>query len=242
MVEQTGQSEQPKEKSIIWPDRIRGEDPEAYWVRALAANLQAETADRVVIATVFGRIMGQKEKREGRDGLTGLKAAPLFLKDLEEVVDHVYRQRKAGNPEQLCLVLIDIDDLKKLNKDLGHRKADLIIRAIADLIGLGRRKEDVVARMGGDEFAILLPDCNVQDAVKISEGIRTNVERQSGPTVSIGVAELGRRDSPEELLEKVQVARELAKGNHVGEYLMPDKGKNRVVAWWEGMPLQVEQQ
>lgn len=243
MAEQTSQGEQPKTEKpiIIWPDREKGEDPEAYWVRTLSINLSKAKADFVAIAMVFGSIMGQKEKREGRDGLTGLKTTPLFLKDLEEAVDHVYRQREAGKPEQLCLVLIDIDDLKNLNSTYGHRKTDFIIQGIAALTSLNRRKSDVVARTGGDEFAILLPDCGVRDAVKIADCIRENIARQSKTSVSIGVAELGRHGSPEELLEKAQVARELAKGKHVGEYLMPGKGKNRVVTWWEGMPNQIEQ-
>lgn len=241
MAEQADQTEQFKAEDVIWPERQRNEKPEDYWTKVLAVNLRAPGANWRVIAPAFGRLIGQKEKREGQDGLTKLKTGPLFLKDLEEMVDHVYRQRESGKPENLHLVLIDIDNLRKLNNDLGHRKTDFVIQEIADIISSNRRKEDVVARIGGDEFAILLPDCDAKNAAEISEHLRRNIARQSRTTVSMGVAGLGRHDSPEELLEKTQVARELAKGNHVGEYLMPGKGKNRVVTWWEGMPLQVEQ-
>lgn len=241
MAEQLDLTKIKGETVIIWPDREEDEDPEDYWTRTLGINLQAPVVDRGLIARVFGRILGQKEKREGRDGLTGLKTISLFLKDIEEAVDHVYRQRETGKPEQLCLVLIDIDNLKELNSTIGYNGTDLIIQSLASLIALGRRKSDVVARKGGDEFAILLLDHNVGQAVDISEAIKRRIALQSKTTVSIGVAELGRHDSPEELMEKANVALGLAKGKNVGEYLTPGKGKNRVVVWREGMPTQVEQ-
>lgn len=244
MAEQTGQGESLKTPTakIVWPERGRGENPETYWTRALEVNLLAEKPDLKAIAATFGRILGQKENREGQDGLTGLKTAPHFLKELDEAVDHAYRQREAGQPEELCVVLVDVDDLKKLNSERGHQKADLVIRAVADLISLGRRKEDTVARMGGDEFAVLLPATDLAGAVKMSQHLSEALKRQIDSTISVGVASLERHDSPAELLEKAQVARELAKGNHVGEYRMPRKGKNRVVAWWEGMPHQIKQE
>ncbi len=244
MTEQTRADEQLKTPptEIIWPERKRGENPETYWTRVLETNLLAEKPDLKAIAATFGRILGQKETREGQDGLTGLKTAPHFLKELDEAADHAYRQREAGQPEELCVVLIDVDDLKKLNADRGHQKADLVIRAVADLVSLGRRKEDTVARMGGDEFAVLLPATNVADALKMGQVLGSSLEQQTGSTVSVGVATLGRHDSPEELLEKAQAARELAKGKHVGEYLLPGNGKNRTVAWQEGMPHQIKQE
>jgi diguanylate cyclase (GGDEF)-like protein len=116
--------------------------------------------------------------------------------------------RRADGERTLSVLLCDVDCLKDVNDTLGHSMGDIVLRAVAELLRGRIRAADMVARIGGDEFAVLAMDSNELEAATLAEDLRGLVAstEPGGPsldpvTVSIGVAEWdGGTDSPETLM------------------------------------------
>ncbi|SOD91780.1 GGDEF domain-containing protein [Caenispirillum bisanense] len=110
------------------------------------------------------------------------------------------RARRHGRP--LSLLLVDLDHFKRINDTHGHEAGDAAIVHCAGLLAAGVRGEDTVGRIGGEEFAVLLPDTDAAGAVAAAEGLRQALEDRPVPwrdaalplTASIGVAVLGPTD------------------------------------------------
>jgi len=127
------------------------------------------------------------------DGLTGLNNHRYFHERLKQELSRVIRGNK-----NLSLLLVDVDYFKKYNDANGHLAGDDVLKKIATLIRRNIRAGDVACRYGGEEFVVILPDTNKQQAVNVAERIREAVERESFTgeevlptqkiTVSIGVA------------------------------------------------------
>src|SRR5215212_2760920 len=101
-----------------------------------------------------------------RDGLTGLGNHRAFQEELD---DQVFEARDQGAP--LSLLMIDVDDLKKTNDRRGHGAGDEMLRSISQIIRANLRRTDRGYRIGGDEFALLLPACSATDAEVIGRHI-----------------------------------------------------------------------
>lgn len=124
------------------------------------------------------------------DSLTGLSGRG----DWEEQAEQVLRER-TGNDAHASLLLIDIDRFKRVNDDHGHGAGDEVLRAIAGQLRDALRPQDCAGRVGGDEFAVLLPGVPAAEAAHVAERIRDGIERVElqgfadlRPTVSIGIA------------------------------------------------------
>lgn len=134
----------------------------------------------------------------------------------------------AGEDARSVLMLIDLDRFKPVNDEGGHLLGDELLQCLAGLFKESVRQSDTVARIGGDEFGIILPGCGLDRAKTLAEGIRARVEackleqkgRKYGVTVSIGVTEL----VPEDHDSKHVVARA-----DKGTYLAKSQGRNRIV-------------
>ncbi len=107
-----------------------------------------------------------------RDALTGLANRRSFDLALAREIDRVAR---AG--ESALLLVADIDHFKRVNDTFGHLAGDLVIRAVAAALARTVRPMDLVARIGGEEFAILLPNCPVAFGPQVAERIRARVAR-----------------------------------------------------------------
>jgi diguanylate cyclase (GGDEF)-like protein len=123
----------------------------------------------------------------------------------------------------LSLILCDLDKFKKINDDFGHDGGDEVLISFARMISNAIRKSDVFARWGGEEFAILLPETDLEKAAQIASKLRlvteTTVVPQIGKiTASFGVAEYHVGDDEETLLKRADRALYKAKEN----------GRNRV--------------
>lgn len=120
-----------------------------------------------------------------RDALTGLANRRHFEMVLAREIDRVAR---AGDPA--LLLLLDIDHFKRVNDSHGHVAGDLVLKAVAQSLLECVRPMDTVARIGGEEFAIVLPNCPPAFGPMVAERVRSNIERRLvaiGPTQQIAV-------------------------------------------------------
>lgn len=161
-----------------------------------------------------------------RDALSGLLNRRAFLERSTALFDHC---RRHGQP---CAVLmIDIDHFKHINDRHGHQTGDVAIRACAEAIGHALRDADLLGRLGGEEFAALLPHATADSATVVAERIRSAMAQMSlaSPqgqpltfTISIGVAEMAPHHSGiEPLLVDADQALYRAKAT----------GRNKVLAY-----------
>jgi diguanylate cyclase len=111
-----------------------------------------------------------------RDALTGLANRRQFELALAREVDRVAR---AGEPA--LLLVIDIDHFKSVNDSHGHAVGDHVLRAVARALAESIRPMDTVARIGGEEFALILPNCPPAFGHTVAERVRQRVERRAVP-------------------------------------------------------------
>ncbi|MFH1685573.1 MAG: GGDEF domain-containing protein [Candidatus Micrarchaeota archaeon] len=141
--------------------------------------------------------------------------------------------------ESLHLILIDADDFKRINDTYGHNTGNRALRAIAEKINMSVRSSDLVARWGGEEFAVIVRNVSRERAAQIAERIRENVSQieigDIGVTCSIGVSDVG------DIADKVAIEIAPAERQQViydQAFSLSDsrlkqakrKGKNRVVS------------
>jgi diguanylate cyclase (GGDEF)-like protein len=133
------------------------------------------------------------ERLATTDGMTGIYNRRHFL----TLADREWtRARRYGRP--ISFLMIDIDFFKSINDDFGHQVGDEMIVHLANLARDCKRECDVLARIGGEEFALLLPETDLQQAQVVAERLRSEVAAKSlvvasrsiPATVSIGVATL----------------------------------------------------
>lgn len=157
------------------------------------------------------------------DSLTGLLNRTSFEEHLARELAIANRYGRAGT-----MVLIDIDGLKDVNDTLGHAQGDELLRSVADLMATRTRETDVVARIGGDEFAVLLAATDVEGARRLVDDLLLTVREQGlilgaqrlRPSACAGIAPFG--DEPI-TAEDVLVAADLAL------YEAKNRGRDRVV-------------
>ena len=165
------------------------------------------------------RTQSQLELLATHDPLTTVLNARAFA---SQVAQELGRNRRYGRP--LALIYLDLDDFKKVNDAHGHATGDAVLRLVADAMRSAVRQADVVGRLGGDEFGVLMPetDGSLAHAVanRLAGGIRTVFRGTPSVTASIGVVAVsGTEAGSDELLRKADQAMYEAKR----------AGKDRVV-------------
>jgi diguanylate cyclase (GGDEF)-like protein/PAS domain S-box-containing protein len=244
--------------AILFPDRVQQEGFPAKLLSQVHANrhhreeqrrrhvngselmvlstldsLRSETGEVTGYVEVFLDITEQKARddqlytRATRDPLTGVSNRGHFT---EVATQEIERARRFSEP--LSLLLLDIDHFKSVNDTYGHEVGDQVIillaRTCADFI----RKIDTVGRLGGEEFAVLLPRANKEPAYEMAQRLRLKIAEQKillphrdfGFTVSIGVASL--RPHTRDLAE-------LLRNADTALYKAKRQGRNRVEVWFE---------
>ncbi|MGS0765327.1 GGDEF domain-containing protein [Syntrophomonas curvata] len=104
-----------------------------------------------------------------RDGLTGLYTHQYFYDQLNVLVNNT------PQPTMFSLIMIDLDDFKRLNDEHGHLEGDRVLKQVADTIKNSVRESDIVARYGGDEFGIILPGVGYELCSTVVERLRSSI-------------------------------------------------------------------
>jgi diguanylate cyclase (GGDEF)-like protein len=180
-------------------------------------------ATQASIALENAHLHGLVKAQAVTDELTGLANRRRFM---EVVRLELKRAERFQSP--LGLVLVDLDDFKLVNDRYGHQTGDEVLRALGDVFRAGLRDVDLAARLGGEEFAVLLPETDDSGAAGVAERLRTALAsvkleapggEKFGVTASFGVAVYPQAQSVDELLTSADAA--LYRGKA--------EGKNRVV-------------
>jgi diguanylate cyclase (GGDEF)-like protein len=164
----------------------------------------------------------EAEARASTDALTGLPNRRYF----DEFCALLARRRRSE--DAIGILMVDIDRFKRLNDAHGHAVGDQVLRAVAGAIAGAVREDDVPARFGGEEFAVLLRNPHLDEAVEVGERIREAVASLDlsrfgdvSTSVSVGVAVASSHDQP--IIEIIEQAdRALYEAKH--------RGRDRVVA------------
>lgn len=148
------------------------------------------------------RMHGEMETMLKIDDLTGISNRRYFMTTLRTLTnDH----QKTSTP--LALIIADLDRFKAINDTFGHQVGDTVLKEIATLILKESRRNDIVARIGGEEFAILLPESTAAEAYSMAERMREKIARCHIPpvehiTISLGVAELEKGESSDSFFSR----------------------------------------
>ncbi len=173
-------------------------------------------------------LMAEVERhRSMHDELTGLPNQNYF----NDIVDAAIK--RANNIKQTFVIfLIDLNRFREINTAIGHFYADFLLQEVADRIGQSTRNSDILARWGGDKFALLLPDTDLKRAIAVANKITENLARPfnvEGNNISVEISngiviypEHG--ESTEKLMQNAQIAMYEAQRNHVNYSLFdPDQ-------------------
>jgi len=155
------------------------------------------------------------------DHLTGLANRRRFERQLEREVGRVLRFDRP-----FTLLMIDIDNFKNLNDTFGHDAGDDAIRRISRVLREGTRGIDLAARIGGEEFAILLVETGLSAGVEVAERLRIAIKALETPSGGRITASFGVAECPSD----AQTASEILKAADVALYEAKRSGRDRVVA------------
>jgi len=164
------------------------ESREAYAFSSQDVLTLRTLADQLAIALHNARAYQVALEQAITDGLTGLKTHRFFM----EALDREWR-RSTRSGHMFSLIMIDLDRFKHVNDRHGHLEGDKVLKAVANLLNDRVRQSNVVARYGGDEFAIVLPEARTDQAEILAERLRANIESDGylaahGVTASFGIA------------------------------------------------------
>lgn len=171
-------------------------------------------AQQIELAITIADLFEKVKEQAVTDGLTGLYNRRYFEEYLKK---EVTRAKRINQP--FSIIGLDLDYLKKINDRYGHAYGDMAIKAIADVLKSNARSIDTAARMGGEEFNIILPGVTSDGAMIAAERIRKAIEAKELDTIgqitaSIGVATfLEHSDNIEDILELTDQAMYLSKQN-----------------------------
>jgi diguanylate cyclase (GGDEF)-like protein len=170
------------------------------------------------------------------DSLTGLLNRRCFRGKLDRYVSFSARYGGQG-----AVMIIDIDGLKQVNDRLGHQPGDNLIRRVAEILRERVRNTDIVARLSGDEFAVLVPQTDTAGALQLGEDLRSQVaesfatdSEQGVATISIGITMFGGKSDAG--AEAVLVAADQAM------YRAKEEGRNQVALFQDPAPNEVRAQ
>lgn len=198
------------------PKRLRTIEVEEYrqdrsrvWIENVLSFMRDEQQRPVAIVGVSRevterrRLAAELRNLAVTDPLTGVFNRRHFLEELQREVSRCNRHACP-----FALIMLDIDHFKEVNDRFGHEAGDRVLKEVTEMIRQRIRSSDLLARWGGEEFLILLPDTGVQPAVTLAEGILNRFQARTFSgigrvTASFGVVGHREGESIDELLTRV---------------------------------------
>ena len=178
-------------------------DDRSFHVLATPLSSDAEQPEEMALVfrdiTELTRIKHEMERLAHTDFLTGLANRRFFMQRLTEETERVKR-----GDQSMSVLLLDMDSFKNVNDTHGHDVGDRVLQVIASVTLEVKRVADVAARIGGEEFAILLPDTDREGAITLAQRLRRTINEQMiadakgrpiQVTASIGVATMSHSDT-----------------------------------------------
>ena len=182
-----------------------------------------QCAEQIGLAIANVRLRDELQEQSSRDSLTGLFNRRYFMKALRETLAF-------SKPQESCpaLISLDVDRFKQINDKFGHEAGDAVLCRLSEVLKGGIPTNATVARLGGEEFSVLLPETSKDDALNLAESLRIKVGKMHiyaqgallpAVTISCGVTSMDSdSERPSELLRRADKAMYQAK----------DSGRNKV--------------
>jgi diguanylate cyclase (GGDEF)-like protein len=174
--------------------------PAALDLLTMRSSTRPRYESRTILVTPA--LLERALEEAGSDAVTGLPQRAHFM----SLLRHELRQRKRRN---IAVVYIDLDRMKRVNDEHGHARGDEVLRLLARAARVTLRHGDVLARIGGDEFAIILLGASQAEAEAAVHRLRARFEAKTAPldvSFSAGIALAAEGEGAEELLSRADVA------------------------------------
>ncbi|MEJ5168171.1 MAG: diguanylate cyclase, partial [Arcobacteraceae bacterium] len=205
-----------------WCGEIKNKrkDGQDYWLEQNIIPIKDEKNDIVSFMSIGVDITAKKqlETLSSTDMLTGI----FNRRKIEELLNiEILRSRR--HQRNLSIIMFDIDHFKHVNDNYGHHAGDIVLQQTAEVIKRALRQSDMFGRYGGEEFLIICPETNKDEAMIVAEKVRSevatfNFDIVEHKTISLGVTEFSYEDTLEELVKKADTAL----------YLSKTEGRNKV--------------
>ena len=184
-------------------------------------------AEQLTVAVNQAHLFAQMERQALTDGLTGCFNRRSFDLQLERDLHFAKRMR-----QPLSLIMLDIDNFKYINDRAGHETGDAALRMLAETLKAELKGVDTAVRFGGDEFAVILPQTNLEGAMIVAERLRAQVEKTDVPRYGAITASFGLATFPIHASSRDEL---VVAADHA-LYNSKHSGRNRVSTPSEGEP------
>jgi diguanylate cyclase (GGDEF)-like protein len=180
--------------------------------------------DAAALALDNAEIRERLEHQARTDSLTGLFNHSVFY---ERLLQSLQESSRTHRP--LAVLMLDIDDFKHVNDVHGHAVGDELLRFLAEALRAIVRPEDVICRLGGEEFAVVMDSCGGEDAVRVAERVQSRLAEVDFPGIGRMTVSVGLSLGPEHAMNP----RELAACAEAAMMTAKVQGKNQVVLYSE---------
>jgi diguanylate cyclase (GGDEF)-like protein len=180
--------------------------------------------DAAALALDNAEIRARLEHQARTDSLTGLFNHSVFY---ERLLQSLQESSRTHIP--LAVLMLDIDDFKHVNDVHGHAVGDELLRFLAEALRAIVRPEDVICRLGGEEFAVVMEGCGGEDAVRVAERVQTRLAAVDFPSIGRMTVSVGLALGPEHAMNP----RELSACAEAAMMTAKAQGKNQVVLYTE---------
>jgi diguanylate cyclase (GGDEF)-like protein/PAS domain S-box-containing protein len=202
---------------------MRKSDGQKVWVDISGAAISYDQTLSLWLVNDISKLKGLEEElshQVNHDFLTGLNSRSWFMRQAEI---ELHRAARYSNP--LSVLMLDIDFFKHINDTHGHQAGDMVLKSVADLCKHMLRDSDICGRLGGEEFALLLPETDHHQAFEVAERLRAGIEKAKiilpsdettlQLTVSMGVSSMTtKEDTVESMIARADKA--LYEAKHTG--------------------------